>query len=300
MRIIKQEELDQITKQVHRMQFDTFPAEWLVKPSLDDDGEPDFGGNGRDHAADAEQQPMVDLAAVQQQADQIVAQGQYQAEQMMAQAQQDGDQIRAQAQQQAQAVLEQARLQGDEAKKEAFASGYSSGEESGFKKGYEDGYGKGKALAMDEAAQGISMLNRVIEELESFRSQILYESKQDIVKMALTVAEKVLHKEIMTDPNTVVSVVKNAISKVGFKRKFTVHVNPLDVEVLKAAGSSIAAAVDSMESLKFKADPKVEAGGCIVHTESGAVDAQVDRQFQEIKENVLSAMQSEEDEQVQA
>jgi len=142
------------------------------------------------------------------------------------------------------------------------------------------------------------MVNKVIEELESYRAQILYESKQDIVKMALAVAQKVLHKEIMTDPNTVISVVKNAISKVGFKRKFMVHVNPLDIEVLKAAGSEIVSAVDSLESLKFKPDPKVEAGGCVVRTESGTVDAQVDRQFQEIKENVLNAMQSEEDEQV--
>jgi flagellar assembly protein FliH len=297
MRIIKQEQLDQIAKKIHSMQFDAFPAEWLVNPPAQEADEPDYGGNGRDHEPEP-QQPAIDLAAVQQQADQIVAQGQYQAEQMTARAQQEAQAVADQARQQAQAILDQARQQGEEAKKEAFASGFSSGEESGYKKGYEDGYGKGKALAMDEASQGISMLNRVIDELESYRTQILYESKQDIVKMALAVAEKVLHKEIMTDPNTVVSVVKNAISKVGFKRNFTVHVNPLDVEVLKAAGSSIAGAVDSMESLKFKPDPKVEPGGCVVHTESGTVDAQVDRQFQEIKENVLNAMQAEENEQI--
>ena len=70
--------------------------------------------------------------------------------------------------------------------------------------------------------------------------------------------------------------------------------NPLDVEVLKAAGADIATIIDDLESLKFKPDPRVEAGGCVVHTESGTVDAQVDRQYNEIKESVLRNLEGAE------
>ena len=285
MRIIKEEDYNEVSKKVHPVSFDTFPDEWIMNPpGMDEEEAQPEDGNGKD-AAPA--QPAIDLMAVRQEADQITAQARQEAEQLVAQARQEADQFAAQVRQEAENIGAQARQEAEDIKKEAYASGFSSGEEGGYKKGYEDGYTKGKATALEESTNSINMINKVIGGLENYRSEILYEARNDIVKMAVSVAEKVLHKEIMTDPQTVVSVVKHAISKVGFKKKFVVHVNPLDVEVLKAAGSEIAGLIDGLESLKFKPDPKVEAGGCVVQTESGTVDAQVDRQYNEIKESVL-------------
>lgn len=293
MRIIKGQEYEEAGARIQPMAFNVFPEEWLLAPpdlSVREEEETD-GGNGKAHEP---AQPSIDLMAIRQKADEIVATARQEADQIRAAAQQETEQIRAQLYQEADGIRAQAAQEGEAIKKDAYAAGFSSGEEGGFRKGYEDGYTKGKAAALDEASNSIHMINKTIAELENYRSQILFESRNDIVKMAITVAEKVLHKEIMTDPSTVLSVVKNAIAQVGFKRKFVVHVNPLDVEVLKAAGAEIATIIDDLESLKFKPDPRVEAGGCVVHTESGTVDAQVDRQYNEIKESVLSNLEGAE------
>lgn len=290
MRIIKEEYHDELARRIQPAQFTVFPEEWLITAPEPEGDVYDDGGNGR-AADEIPPLPAFDMAAVKKEAEQIIENGKHEAGQALAQAEDQARKMLEQADAQAQQMFATAQADGDAAKKEAFAAGFSSGEEGGFKKGFEDGYTKGKSAALDEASRSLTMIVKAVEALENYHTQVLTEAQQDIVKMAMTVAEKVLHKEIMTDPNTVISVVKNAISKVGFKRHFTIHVNPLDIDVLNSAGDEIAGLVDTMESVKFKPDPKVEAGGCVIQTESGVIDAQVDRQFSEIKASVMNAMQ---------
>jgi flagellar assembly protein FliH len=285
MRIIKTEELQNHRAQIITMNFAEFPEE---VPEQEEAG----GKGGGESQAPA--QPQIDMEAVHREAAAIIQKGKDQAALALQQANRESEQVRAQLQQEAQQLRAQAAAEAESNKKEAYAAGFSSGEESGYKKGYEDGYNKGKQTGLQETAAAVNMMQSVIEQLKNYHTQILTDSQTDIAKMAMAVAEKVLHKEIMTDPNTVLSVVKNALGKVSFKKQFIVHVNPLDLEVLKASGDQVKAVLDSYESLKFKASPQVEPGGCVVQTESGTVDARVDRQFAEINDTVLKALEQDE------
>jgi flagellar assembly protein FliH len=287
MGIIKEDQLAMM-RRVARMVFTAFPEEMLHTGHEDDDG-----GESQDAAA-----PVTDLSldldSVRREASEIVHDARTQADGIVHAAQREAETILNAARNEMESLRTAAVADGDRIRKEAYAAGFPSGEEAGFKKGFEDGYTKGKAQSVEEVHNAFAMMNRVIDELRAYRSEILAESRKDIVKMALAVAEKVLHKEIMLSPDAVVSIVKNALSKVNFKRQFTIQVNPLDMEVIQNAGPQISAMLDHAESLQFKADPKVEPGGCIVQTESGVVDAQVDRQFQEIRESVLGALEKTE------
>jgi flagellar assembly protein FliH len=278
MRIIKED-----FRKVQPAHFVVFPEEWLAAPpSLEAHDETHEGGNGKDAEQPAIiQQPTIDLAAYRAEADQIINDANAQADQIISGAHKQADTTLAQSQEQGQQIVVQASAAGETAKKEAYAAGFSGGEETGFKKGYEDGYYKGKAAALDEASRSLAMINKATQELENYRAQVLHEAQQDIVKM--------------TDPRTVVNVVKNAISKVSFKRRFTISVNPLDIEVIESAGPEVSSIIDNLESIKFRPDPKIEPGGCIVQTESGTIDAQVDRQYAEIKDAAIGAMQRKED-----
>lgn len=280
MRIIKVDELSTKTASIVPMAFAAFPEE-AVRNEREDDS--------REEAAAP--QTRIDMEAVQREAAAIVQRGKDQAAQVLYGAQQESEQLSARGRQEIDQLRAQAAAEADAAKKESYAAGFSSGEEEGYKKGYEDGYGKGKQAGTSMTADAVNMMTQVIEQLKNYHAQILADSQKDIAKMAIAIAEKVLHKEIMMDPATVISVVKNALSKVGFKRQFVVHVNPLDLEVLKGASDQIRSVLDNYESLNFKASPQVAPGGCIVQTESGSVDAQIDRQFGEVREAVMNAVE---------
>lgn len=281
MRIIKSEELSNHRAQIFAMNFAEFPEE-LSEEEL------------AEQVDSAPQQPQIDMEAVQREAAAIIQRGKEQAQVALQQANRDIEQMRASANQEIEQLRTQSLAEAEENKKQAYASGFSSGEESGYKKGYEDGYGKGKQTGLQETIAALNMMNEVVDQLKNYHVQILNDSQKDIVKMAMAVAEKVLHSEIRMNPDAVLSVVKNALNKVNFKKEFTIHVNPLDLEVIKGAGDQIRAMLDNCESLKFKVSPQVEPGGCVVQTESGSVDARVDRQFEEIQQTVLNAIEQEE------
>lgn len=294
MRIIKNAEVEGHEAVILPMTFDALPEDGSIvsRPS----------GNGFDADSDDEQQqqepqePAIDIEEVKREADRIMAQARADADRVAQEAQSDAEQTRADAQQEAEQIRAQADSDAEQAKKEGYAYGYKAGEEDGYKKGYDDGFGKGKNTAIDETRDSVNMVQEVIEQLKDYHVQILADAQKDIAKMALGVARKILHKEIMTDPQTIVGVVKNALSQVSFKKRFVVHVNPLDLEVLKKAGEEVLGVLDSHETIKFKASPQVEAGGCVVQTESGTVDAQIDRQFQEVEDAVMTAIGDGEDE----
>ncbi|MFH1537388.1 MAG: FliH/SctL family protein [bacterium] len=274
------------------IQLVDFPV--LEEVALNDGLDRDYADEISEPAGGAEESTAVaqaELERAQREGDQILEQAAHEADATRRDAADEAERVRQQAAEEAEQVRGQLRQEAEQAKKEAFSEGYSSGEESGYKEGYQKGYSKGKEAAAEESKNGILMLNRVTDELGAHKREVLAEAQDDIIRMAMAVAERILHKEIMTDPMAVVSVVKNAIGKVSFKKRFVINVNPLDIEVLQKASSEIAALLDSVESLKFRPDPKVEAGGCIIQTESGTVDAQVNRQFQEIRDQVLATIE---------
>ncbi len=237
-----------------------------------------------------DEQAAADLERARREAEQLRIDAAREAENIREQARLDSEQILARAQQEVEQIRQQNIQLGEAAKKDGYASGFAAGEEDGYKKGFEDGYVKGKHSGLEEMAGSINMMAQVIEELKMFHGQILAESQKEIARMALTVARKILNKEIMTDPATVVAVVKGALARVDFRKQYIVHVNPLDLEVIKNSAQEIRAMLESCETLKFLASPQVAAGGCVVQTEGGMVDAQIDRQFTEVEQAVMQAL----------
>lgn len=276
MRIIKIEDMKSISAAIAPMIFDEL------------DEFETSGGNGGDHASAALTE--MELEKARREAEKLRVDAANEAEKIKLSAQQEAQNIRAAAEKEAAKLREEAAAAAEVGKKEGYASGFSSGVEEGYKKGYEDGYGKGKNAAIDETRATINMMNEVVEQLRAYHSSILEDSQTDVARMAISVARKVLHKEIMTDPMTVVSVVRGALEKIAFKKNFVINVNPLDLEVIHSAGDKVKAMLTNAQSIQFKASPQVEAGGCVVQTESGIVDAQISRQVSEVEDAVMKAM----------
>lgn len=276
MRIIKIEDLKSFSSAIAPMIFE----------ELDEFGP--TGGNGGD-SGNAVLTEM-ELEKARREAEKLRVDAANEADKIKLAAGQEAERIRAQAEKEAEKLRQEAAAAAEIGKKEGYASGYSSGVEDGYKKGYEDGYGKGKNAAIDETRATINMMGEVVEQLKSYHSKILEESQGDIARMAISVARKVLHKEIMTDPMTVVSVVQAALEKIAFKKHFVINVNPLDLEIIQKSGDKVKSMLQNAQSIQFKASPQVEAGGCVVQTESGMVDSQVSRKVSEVEAAVMKAM----------
>jgi flagellar assembly protein FliH len=155
--------------------------------------------------------------------------------------------------------------------RDAFAQGFAQGERAG---------------AEASAVQAEAMLRRMaqtIEEIAGLRRRIARDTEQQMVQLALTVARRIIQREVAIDRELMMAIARVAIDRVGDAAQITVRLNPEDHAAITAAQS------DSWPGahVTLVADSRLPRGGCRVESELGHVDAGVEAQLQEMTQALL-------------
>ncbi len=103
----------------------------------------------------------------------------------------------------------QARLAALE--REAFTKGYAQGERAGLEAG-----GK-RAEAM------LRRIGQTIEELSGLRQTLIHETEREMVQLALTLARRVVHREVTLDPELAAALAHVALERLGTNTPATVR-----------------------------------------------------------------------------
>jgi len=150
--------------------------------------------------------------------------------------------------------------------------------EAGLAKGLE----KGKAEAVAELDAVIQRLRLAYMDIEKYRKQLYINAEEDAVELSLAVARKIIRREISVDHEVVLNVVKGALEKVIDHEKVKIRINPTDLETVQTALFQFSTLVENLENVHFEADGAITAGGCIVETRFGNIDARIENQLDQI------------------
>jgi flagellar assembly protein FliH len=155
--------------------------------------------------------------------------------------------------------------------REAFARGFAQGERAG---------------AEAFAVQADAMLRRMaqtIEDIAGLRRRIAAETEQQMVQLALTVARRIIQREVSIDHELVMAIARVAIDRVGDAAHVTVRLNPDD-----HAAIGLARPEDWPGGhVTVVADTRLPRGGCRIESELGNIDAGVEAQLQEMTQALL-------------
>ncbi len=172
-------------------------------------------------------------------------------------------------------ALEQAAHQAQE-------QGYHAGFEQGKADGFQDGYAKGMAEA-EESAQEIWA---ILDQLESIKNKVLEKSVQDIVPMAMAIAQRLIKVEVSCDRQLVVGLALDVLGKVDRTQKEVVFkVNPQDVQLLRQHIKENEETWQGEVQRHYivVGDDHVDLGSCIVETSGGQIDASFSTQLKMIR-----------------
>ncbi len=184
----------------------------------------------------------------------------------------------------AERALAQAHAEAEEIREQARAEGRAAGRVEGLADV------SAAAAALGEALQGV----------ESLRIETVESVERDAVRLALDLAGKILAGALHARPELVVDVVQGALRRVSDRRGIAVLVNPADLDTLQGAiggrssGIGQQAQVAGIELCDLQSDQRVEAGGAIVRTTEGEVDAGVETQLERAREVLSAALAGEE------
>jgi flagellar assembly protein FliH len=153
-----------------------------------------------------------------------------------------------------------------------------------------EGYADGQAAALAEARPryeaALAALEQATAGVDALREEIAAALERDAIELSLQLAEKVVAGAIAVESERVVDVVRGALRRLSDRRRVTVLVNPEDLETIRAATDRLLTELGGIEHCEVQAERRVAAGGAMVRTEEGQIDARVQTQLMRARELV--------------
>lgn len=137
--------------------------------------------------------------------------------------------------------------------------------ENAYKEGYEKGY--------EDWAEELVHFQKQHDEYQK-------ELKKMILPIALKAAKKIVGREIELSKDAIVDIVITNLKSVRQHKKILIYVNKNDIEALEKNKPRIKELFENLENLSIRPRDDIERGGCMIETEVGIINAQLEHRWQ--------------------
>lgn len=203
-----------------------------------------------------------------------------------------GETLKTRATREAEDVLTAARAEHRKLVEAGYQEGFAKGLAEGLAAGQAKGLAAGREAALAERREQLtkveSALAKVTGEFEAEREEILLAAKQDVLRLALAMAERVVKRALRADPGLVVDQVVAALAQLSRPTRVVIAVNPDDLELVQLAMPKLAMKLGAAAQAELIADGGLERGSCHLRTGGGGeIDASIRTQLDRINEALL-------------
>lgn len=153
--------------------------------------------------------------------------------------------------------------------------------------GYAAGLEKGEQAAKKAVAEQVERLLSVTAALHQAKASVIENAEDLIVEIAYTAICRIIGQAAVT-PAAVAGMVGQLLLSWRERNQLVVRLNPQDLELVRQAPDF--ASLDQQAALR--ADASIRAGGCIVESDGGSLDARLETQLARLRETLLSVRAS--------
>lgn len=167
---------------------------------------------------------------------------------------------------------------------EGFSEGMSEGKKAGMDAGYLSGYEEGLKACKEDNKKVAEELFRMLNIIEKSKSCILQKHEENIDRLALAIAEKVIKKELSLDKKTMLGMIKSATD--SYRNQAWVHINVSENTAnafLQADKEIISSLAAVSQNVKIVVNPDLSDTDCLVELPDHIIDAGADTQLNKIK-----------------
>jgi flagellar assembly protein FliH len=156
-----------------------------------------------------------------------------------------------------------------------------------FQNGMRQGEAEGRKQAVAQLEGELQRLGRTVAEMAGLRHAIRREAEEELVRLALAIARRILHRELTVDPGALTGLVKAALEKIEIRDTYRVRTHPEHV----AAVTRCLAQIGAPQKIEVLPDTSLEKGSAIFETGRGSLDASVETQLAEIQRGLVDLLE---------
>lgn len=206
------------------------------------------------------------------------------------------------AQLQAELILNQAREEAEQILAQARERAVGEQEEirAGARdEGYREGYAQGIAKAMDDsirdreatAARLEKEVKAFLEKASLARDEMLVQSRDELLDLCLSVAEKVVRVSLKSSSEVIVRMIQTATERMKRQEWVHIYISGCDARQVAQISPALTSTLGALsQHIKVVPMGDDEGGTCIVETPEEIVDASVSTQMSNIRDVLYDQM----------
>jgi len=133
--------------------------------------------------------------------------------------------------------------------REAYEKGYAAGEKAGLEMGTE----KAKVF--------LDRIDNILHELMTLRETLVQEAEPQVVELAVSIAEKILKRELVMKPDSIVAMTREALLRIERSGQITIKINPALYDLFMKLRPQLQSV---HPDIVFDVDPSVSSHGSVV------------------------------------
>lgn len=131
-----------------------------------------------------------------------------------------------------------------------------------------------------------------VAKLEEEIPKVRKEFERVLVSIALGTAKKIVGREMELSENVIVDIVANALKPVASHKKITIYVSKQDWAVLEKHKPELKKLFEALEAFSIRERSDIAPGGCIIETEGGIINAQLENQWRTLEKALDNLMKT--------
>lgn len=154
-------------------------------------------------------------------------------------------------------------------------------------RGFEEGKTAGRQEAATQLQPVLERLARSAEEVASLRARLRHEAEADVVHLSMAIARRILNRELATDPEALLGLVRSALDKLDAREVHRVRAHPQHAAMLQQHLQTMG----SDRQIQVVPDRSLAPGAAILETAHGSLDASVETQLAEVERGFADLME---------
>jgi type III secretion system HrpE/YscL family protein len=142
-------------------------------------------------------------------------------------------------------------------------------------------------------SEGLYKWNETLAEAWRARDRYFTGNEAELVKLAVTIARKIVGDCSRTDPGALLHTAREAIRAVRNERKIRLRVRATDEAFVRQRIAELQAVSAETCEIAVVVDDTITLGGCLVESDVGTIDAQFSTQLASLERLLLRGVESD-------
>lgn len=130
--------------------------------------------------------------------------------------------------------------------------------------------------------EGLASVTELLTKIQNQNQDMLDNIEKEAISLVYEIAQKVIGEELKSSDKALLGMIRHALQS-SMGNELTLFVHPKDYERIKAKETQLMSVLQAVQTMYIKSSENVKESGCVIESELGTIDAQLEYQLEAIR-----------------